>query len=140
MCQISFSSFEIDHILVSAKNLYKINSSDISVLYPYPLFNTVVTFTIVTYKWYLRHGNHNFFELCRGIVTKTCYWIHSHCLARITLFTSWDRIFFYIDKHILPFLMLKTKSTDVWFCFMVYNCYCKYKELNFMIFVLFTVN
>ena len=40
--------------------MYKINSSDIPVLYPYPLFNTFVVFNIVTYKWYLRHGNHNF--------------------------------------------------------------------------------
>ena len=42
------------------KYMYKINSSDIPVLYPYPLFNTFVLFNIVTYKWYLRHGNHNF--------------------------------------------------------------------------------
>ena len=60
MCQIYCSSFEMDHILMSPKCLYKINSSDISVLYPYPLFNTIVMLNIVTYKWYLRHGNHNF--------------------------------------------------------------------------------
>ena len=60
LCQICCSSFKMDHKMMHEKYVYKINSSDIPFLDPYPLFKAIVMFNIVTYKRYLGHGNHNF--------------------------------------------------------------------------------